>query len=113
MVQSRIIPSIIDYAGKIADSYNKLKATGFLENTTLRERVSKFNDAVQKIIAGTDALDVAMKSQPALLKDHAVYIRDVVITRMEDLRALVDGIEPFMDPKDWPFPNYFNMLYLI
>ena len=42
-----------------------------------------------------------------------MFYKDDILTRMEKLREIVDGLETKVDEKVWPYPSYAKLLYSI
>ena len=41
----------------------------------------------------------------------AAYYRDVILTRMEELRLSCDALETMTSAQHWPFPTYGKLLF--
>ena len=51
------------------------------------------------------------KAQGMDFEEAAAYYRDVILTRMEKLRASCDALETMTSPQHWPFPTYGKLLF--
>lgn len=45
------------------------------------------------------------------LEASAAYYRDVILTRMEELRLSCDALETMTSAQHWPFPTYGKLLF--
>jgi len=114
MASKEIIPAVIAYAKKVADSVASLKAVGADASveeellTNITANLKETSDALKNLkvaVAKGDAIeDVAEK---------AFFFKDVVFPAMNAVREPADKLEMLVDEKDWPFPTYGELLFNI
>ena len=114
MASKEIIPAVISYAKKVADTVASLKAVGadaeveeeLLGNITanLSAMSKALKDLKEDIKKGDTIEDI---------KDKAFFFKDVVFPAMSTLREPADKLEMLVDEKDWPFPTYGELLFNI
>lgn len=116
MVRRDIIPAVIGVVEKIARSINEVRKSGIsvpmdTQETLLREISALLSSTRSKKVKLETRLEDA--SGIADLHDKACAYRDMVVPAMNDLREDVDMLEQMIDAKDWPFPTYAEMLFMV
>ncbi len=115
MAKRQILPAVINFTGSIASSITSIQATGLSVDISaqseLLQEVSTLLAQFKKDIvalenAASDATNFSGSSY-----DHAVMYRDIVITKMNELRLVADKLETIVDEEMWPFPTYSELLY--
>ena len=114
MASTKYIPAVINYAKKLADSINAIKAavpdaditvqTELLKQTS--ELLVKAQAALKKLQALT--AEAATKEEG---HDMATAFRDEVFPAMAELRAPIDALEVIVDKELWPVPTYGDLLF--
>ena len=113
MVNQKIIPAIIAYAGEVSAS--ALKRREFLPELKLKPE-EKLVRRLSLLLEGIDEKKEALQSSMDALDDswdhlrRARHFRDQVFESMQALRSLVDEAEMIVDQKLWPFPGYGELL---
>ncbi len=114
MTEKSIIPAVIKYTTKLADSINAVKAacpqanvstqTALLMETSdlLAQSQDRLNTLVQVLKDGKNAGDAQTKAH---------YFHDTVMTSMKALREPVDRLEMIVDKDLWPMPSYGDMIF--
>lgn len=117
LAKRQILPSVIKFATKLAESVNAIKATGvnadLSAQTELLVEVSALAASVKK---KTAVLDAAIEKASNLHGDtfaQASAYRFDVVEKMSDLRADVDTLETIVDKEIWPFPTYGELLFYV
>ncbi|NJD04437.1 MAG: glutamine synthetase type III [Ruminiclostridium sp.] len=115
IAKRQILPTAINYTGRMADVVNSLKATGLpvdssAQNELLME-VSALAASFKKNISALEtALDKTSNSHGDTFKQACMY-RDEVFLAMEILRQDGDKLEVIIDAELWPMPTYGEMLF--
>ncbi|WP_026485811.1 glutamine synthetase III family protein [Caldanaerobius polysaccharolyticus] len=115
IAKRQILPAVINFTTKLADSINSIKATGvnadisaqsdlLVEVSSLAATFKKNIDELEKAVNG--ASDVEGDSYKL-----ASYYRDVVFAKMGDVRDVADKLETLVDKELWPLPSYSDMLF--
>ncbi len=112
MAKNEIYPAVVKYIGEVAHDAKDLKDVGgdyaFMSEdlkqlTTLASSMrAEMNDLDEKI---TKARELNKATRQA-----AVYWRDEVLHAMHTLRLTADRLETLVDEKDWPMPNYVDLM---
>ena len=112
MARKEILPAVVRYCGDLASVLNAKKAAapelGFAYESRQVKRLSALIDSIDE---ATEALE---KSVLALEGDNtrqAFHIRDEVLCKMSELRALCDETETITAADYWPFPTYGDLLF--
>ncbi|MEG2813865.1 MAG: glutamine synthetase III [Oscillospiraceae bacterium] len=117
MSKRQILPAIIEYTGKIANSFNAIKKAGII-NKNMPDMISALSDGITNVDNATTILAQKIK-QLSRLKlslstyENAGYCRDEIKTSMKDLRKAVDSMEVMTSSLDWPMPTYTDLLHRI
>lgn len=113
MAQTELYPAYVHTAGTVAnDAKEVAKAgvdNGFMvddlkELSTLLTAMRKEMKALEDAIAKADATDTSVL-------DNAKAWRDLVIPAMNKLRATADTLETKVSDKEYPIPNYTDLLF--
>jgi glutamine synthetase len=112
MARKEILPAVVRYCGDLASVLNTKKAAAPELGCGYETRQVKHLSA---LIDGIDeATEMLEKSVLALEGDNtkqAFHIRDEVLCRMAELRALCDEAETMTAASYWPFPTYGDLLF--
>ena len=114
MVKTQIAPAVETYAADTARAAAAKQALvpsltcGY--ETGLVRRLSELTDQIaQRTQALEDAL-ISLRQTEDVIAESAM-IRDTVLPRMEELRAVCDEAETFTAKKYWPYPTYGDLLF--
>ena len=114
MASRQILPACIKYAGDVAASAFNLKNVGAnccaIETLSieLSNKINKISDCISILSDKSKMLD---EIEGYLNK--AKWCREEIIAAMNALRSSCDDIEPIIDNKAWPMPNYTEILHRI
>ena len=113
IASKQIIPAVINYTTRLANSINAVKAAGAADVSVQTELLAETSDylsdvkvALAKLIEVTDAGNEMSEG-----REQAVYYRDVVKAAMDELRAPVDKLEMIVDKDLWPMPSYGDLIF--
>jgi len=117
MAKRQILPAVIHFTGNIASAITSIKATGLNVDISaqceLLEEVSSLLSQLKNKIADLEKATCEAANFNGDTYDHAVIYRDVVLTKMAELRSVADKLETMVDEKLWPFPTYGQLLFNI
>ena len=112
MARKEILPAVVRYCGDLSGTLIAKKAAApdlaCSYETKQVKRLSVLIDGID------DATEVLERSVLALEGDNtkqAFHIRDEVLCRMAELRALCDEAETLTAASYWPFPTYGDLLF--
>ena len=114
MANTQLAPAIDKYVGDLAEraatkkSIDPSIASSY--ETTLVKKLSSLTDA---IYTKTDELKseiIALGEADGIISESEA-IRDKVLPKMGELRALCDEAETLTAKEYWPFPNYADLLF--
>lgn len=113
MAKNEIYPAVVKYIGKVAKDAKDLAELG-VDNSFLKANLEELTTLATKMNAQMATLEEkinTVRSADLGVKETAVYWRDEVLTAMADLRATADKLETLVDEKDWPMPNYVDLMF--
>ncbi|KAH0791022.1 glutamine synthetase type III [Histomonas meleagridis] len=112
MVQREIVPAVQDECARIAKDVNLMKKAGRVSKK-LESALNEIADKYDKLIEDLEDLEgkVAKLDDSKVLKDEAIYLRDVILPAMNQLRSRCDACEMIMSEESWPFPSYNKLLH--
>mgnify|MGYP000415041532 CR=1 FL=1 len=114
IAKRQIIPSCIQYSGKIAGSLRQMQECG-LSAKRLQNHVEMVAESLESIMALTEELErtVNLASSFEDLYARARYMAEDVCGAMDRLRTRCDALETVVDRRDWPMPTYTDLLHRI
>ena len=112
MAGKELLPAIMSYCGKLADSANAVRACG-IDASVQEETLSRLTDCLKEASASLKVLDEAIHSaeQVSEGRERAIAFRDEVVPAMEALRKPVDRAEGYVDRRAWPVPTYADLVF--
>lgn len=115
MAKRQILPAVIKYAAKLAESINEIHATGLSVDTSaqaeLLEEVCKLSASLKKNIAILESTVETAADTHEDLYELAYFYRYSIFDKMAALRADADKLETIVDREFWPFPTYGEILF--
>ena len=109
-----IIPAVIRYTTRLADSIIKLKSSvsgiePYAQNAILIE----VNEHLKESKVALENLKNYMDNAAEItdVTAHAKYMHEVVVPAMEALRKPIDTLEMIVDKDLWPMPSYGDLLF--
>ena len=113
MARREILPAVIRYRGDLSAGLNETKkAVPDLPCRTdirLIARLGALTDAIDEAVSALDDSIAACGDEDVTAQ--AFHIRDSVLGKMADLRALCDEAETITAEPYWPFPTYGDLLF--
>ena len=114
MARKQILPAVERYATDVADAAASKKTLDAEISCCYEKKlVKKLAALIDSIDSRTDALDGVIAKLKTLsdVTEEANYIRDEMISRMTELRAVADEAEVMTAESYWPFPTYGDLLF--
>ncbi|MBP1581509.1 MAG: glutamine synthetase III [Oscillospiraceae bacterium] len=114
MVKRQILPSCIEYAGRVAGSYNNIQAAG-MKATAIGGHVQLVTSGIEEIIQATGQLDeqVAKEESFHSAEEKAIFSSTQLKQSMDELRRKCDALETIVDARNWPMPTYTDLLHRV
>ena len=109
-----IIPAVIRYTTRLADSIIKLKsAVSGIEPYAQNAILIEVNEHLKESKLALENLKKYMDNVAGIedITDHAKYMHEVVVPAMEALRRPIDTLEMIVDKDLWPMPSYGDLLF--
>ncbi len=116
MARREILPAVEAFTADTADGAAKKKALSpalaCAYETKLVERLSRLTDCIADKTAALERALIAVKETEESVNE-AFTIRDIVLPRMAELRAVCDEAETVTAKEYWPFPTYGELLFSV
>lgn len=114
MTKRQILPACIEYAGRVADSFNAIAASG-IQSEPINGHVRIVTEEIEGIISHTERLERILEKEAELpdLYEHAKFMSQEVIAEMTSLRAKCDALETIVDARNWSMPTYTELLHRV
>jgi len=109
-----IIPAVIRYTTRLADSIIKLKtAVADIEPYAQSSILIDVNEHLKSAKLSLENLIKLMDDAGDIVgvDKHARYMREVIVPAMEELRKPIDELEMIVDKDLWPMPSYGDLLF--
>ena len=113
MVQHGILDGASSYSASLCDTILAKQACGisWRSERALAATISEMND---ELMDKTLELKTALASVPAGTKEEImVYYHDVIFSRMQRVRHVVDSLETLVASDYWPYPTYTDLLFSV
>ena len=114
MSKKDIMPAVSGFIGKISNNLIA-KTTALVNVSSAYEEkiVEEASVLLDTMLEKTVELENALKEADAIsdAQVEADYYRDTVIGIMDELRSAADSLEVICERKDWPYPDYSELLF--
>ena len=114
MMKKQIIPAICEYSSHLAkDIAVKKKVGDFIDATPETELLTKISSLNKKLYETGKVLESNVKNVPEGLSElgKAQYFRKDIFEIMQEMRVIIDEIEPHIPKTIWPVPTYSELLF--
>jgi glutamine synthetase len=112
MAKTMILPAALRYQAEVATAVNAAKAAGVDAGAQL-EALKELTGVISRFQQATAALEKAGHHDGnGDAYHHAKHVKDAVVPKMADLRALGDELETIVADDLWPLPTYREMLFI-
>ena len=115
MAKRQIIPAVIKYTTKLAESINSINATGLDADISAQAEllieVSKLVGSLKKNVANLESTAEAAAAMHEDIYAQAYFYRYEIFEKMRILRADADKLETIVDMEFWPIPTYGQLLF--
>lgn len=117
LFRSKILPVAIDYQTMLASSFLKVKEALALPQLQLSQQalfLTKYNEVIELAMNAIDRLEKERLAAHALpWKEQAHAFATKVMHSMTQAREAVDHLETLTDQREWPLPQYWELLFMI
>ena len=116
MAKKEILPAVEKYTKSLADTLAAKKAAvAGLPCKYETATVTKLSELSDSIADATDDLEAEIEKFQAIedVTEAANDIRDVILGKMDSLRAACDEAETITAKEFWPFPTYSDLLFSV
>ena len=108
IAERQLLPAVLGYALKLAEIADK---AGSKTAASRLASVNALADAMDAALAKLKAATTSVPEGEAF--EAALYMRESVVSAMEDLRAAIDATEPVIPADVWPVPVYTDLLFRV
>ena len=116
MAKKEILPAVEKYTKSLADTLAAKKAAvAGLPCKYETATVTKLSEISDSIADATDDLEAEIEKFQAIedVTEAANDTRDVILGKMDSLRAVCDEAETITAKEFWPFPTYSDLLFSV
>ena len=113
MLHKQIVPSLIEYIGRVAKSANGYEAAMGEKQQYMIKHIRELSELLDDIVKKISVLENILSEQPSDEIEKAVYMRDEVLPAMEGVRESCDRAEIITDERYWPIPDYTDLLHKV
>lgn len=114
MASKDILPAISKYSKELADTISAKKVLG-VDYSYEFDILTKLSDGLKKAyeIKLTLEASLAKAKEISAIEKLSMFYKEEILTKMEALRDVIDGLEGLVDKKAWPYPSYGDLLYSV
>ena len=114
MARKEILPAAIGFTKNICDAVASKKAAGIAGGVEekLANKLSYLSSALEDSVCILESKLIESKNVSDTL-ETAKFFRNDVFPAMQSLRAVADELETIVAERDWPFPQYCDLLFRI
>lgn len=116
MARKEILPAVEGYTKSLAETLAAKKAAvAGLPCKYETATIAKLSELSDSIADATDDLEAEIEKFQAIedVTEAANDIRDVILGKMDSLRAVCDEAETITAKEFWPFPTYSDLLFSV
>lgn len=114
MVKRQILPACIEYAGRVAGSFNQIQSAG-MAAPAIGGHVQVVTSGIEGIIQSVAELDAMVAKEDSMenAEEQALFSSTQLRQSMDDLRCKCDALESIVDARNWPMPTYTDLLHRV
>ncbi len=112
ITEKEVIPAVISAASDMAFGIESKDALG-LNMDYERERLQKITESIRALTENNAKIRRETAVQITDAAESGMHTYRDLIPLMEEERRLVDGLELLVDKKNWPYPDYTDLLYYV
>ncbi len=117
IVRKLILPAVNQYVKELSEIVLSLKQTGAdsqVQEETLKDYTLNIKVFYQKLNQLESLLQMESTKQFSDIYEHACFLRNEILNKaMKELRDITDTLEMKTDKKNWPMPDYADLLYRV
>ncbi|MCI9389376.1 MAG: glutamine synthetase type III [Lachnospiraceae bacterium] len=113
IASKQIIPAVIKYVTKLADSINTIKSAGTVDVSVQQELLAECSGLLVETKKNLHVL-MELADQGSAMeegKEQAEFYYYKIMPAMEALRTPVDKLEMLVDKEMWPMPSYGDLIF--
>ena len=112
IAKKQIVPAVMKYQKKLADSVSVLKETG-VDTSVQEDLLADITENLKAMFAAIGVLeaDTAKAQEIDEAQAQARFYHDTIFTEMNAVREPADKLEMLVAKEDWPFPSYGDLIF--
>ena len=112
IAKKQIVPAVMKYQKKLADSVSVLKETG-VDTSVQEDLLADITENLKAMFAAIGVLeaDTAKAQTIDEAQAQARFYHDTIFTEMNAVREPADKLEMLVAKEDWPFPSYGDLIF--
>ncbi len=113
VASKQIIPAVIKYVTKLANSINTIKAAAAVDVSVQEELLKECSGLLVETKKNLQNLTEVADHGSAMAegKEQAEFYYNKIMPAMEALRTPVDKLEMLVDKEMWPMPSYGDLIF--
>lgn len=112
MAKNEIYPVVIQSLQQLAKTTNEMKLAN-VDYDFLYDDLKQLSNLTSDMKKAMSLLEQVLREYQSQkdITAKAIYARDEVVVKMNELREIVDQIETQIDANIWPIPTYIDLLF--
>ena len=112
IAKKQIVPAVMKYQKKLADSVSVLKETG-VDTSVQEDLLADITENLKAMFAAIGVLEADTAKAQAIdeAQAQARFYHDTIFTEMNAVREPADKLEMLVAKEDWPFPSYGDLIF--
>lgn len=113
MIKTQVMPVVLKYEGKLAERATFIAQINKQDGSVHRDIIDKIDNNLRGLYDVSNKLEKAIEYADTIkeVKTQADYFSNEVSNYMNEAREYADNLEMLCDKKEWPFPNYADILF--
>ena len=114
MINKYYLPAVAKFSNFLISSITNKEGLN-IEAKYEKETLSIISTASNEIYRAKCELELLLAKKDDIkdCKELSIYLKEKILTKMEYLRGIIDGIEPIVGKEYWPFISYGDLLYSV
>lgn len=110
MVAQDILPAVYRYEAQLLQMQSMKQ--GILGKSEVHPLIEKLDHLSSDLYQANDSLRQYLhQCNSEDTKAMAMYFKDTILPMMDRVRSYADQLEEIVPKRDWPYPDYFDLLY--
>ncbi len=113
MIKTQVMPVVLKYEGKLAERATFITKIDESAGEVHKEIIGKIDRNLKGLYEVSIDLEKAIEKAEKItdIKKQAIFFSNDINKLMDKAREYADTLEMLCDKKEWPFPNYADILF--